>query len=79
MNRKIKFRAWDKIHQEMFIPTTISLNEPFSVFGGKNKIMKKFLCKIGIHKWRWYSSNTPYTVIYKCKWCGKKKEDYQGI
>lgn len=39
--RKIKFRAWDKINKEMFIPTSLALLEPcLSVFGAKNNIRR---------------------------------------
>jgi hypothetical protein len=39
----------------------------------------KIFCKIGIHFWKWFKSEFPFVVIYKCKWCGKEKEEYQGI
>lgn len=31
-----------------------------------------------LHKWRWFKSEIPFIVIYKCSKCGKTKEDYQG-
>lgn len=42
--------------------------------------MKEIMCKyLGFHIWQYFESTVPFIVIYKCKNCGKKKEDYQGI
>lgn len=35
-------------------------------------------CFLKIHRWKWFSSVFPYVVIYRCEFCGKEKEDYQG-
>jgi hypothetical protein len=42
-------------------------------------IYKRIICDyLGFHKWKWFKSDVPFVVIYKCKNCGKIKSDYQG-
>lgn len=34
-------------------------------------IMKKLLCKLGLHNWKMMKK----FITWKCKWCGKIKEE----
>ena len=31
--------------------------------------MKRILCYMGIHRWKWFKSEYPFVVVYKCE-CG---------
>ena len=43
------------------------------------KQKKNFLCSLGLHNWKWYSSEALFVVTYKCKRCGELMDNYQGI
>ena len=38
--------------------------------------MKKFLCYIGLHRWRCVREAPFYGWDYICEWCGAKSHDW---